>query len=298
MSSAVELQIAGREAPLGGFTVRRVLPFRHRRSVGPFVFFDHMGPVEFQAGHGMDVLPHPHIGLATVTYLFEGSAVHRDSLGLVQPIRPGDVNWMTAGRGIVHSERTGPEERARGGRLHGVQTWVALPHEAEEADPDFQHVPGGELPSFEVGGSAVRLVLGRVHGRQSPVRAASEMFYLEARIPQGAALPVPEEHEERAVYVVDGLVRAGGEEVAAGVMAVLRPGVKMGVEAVSAAHVLLLGGAPLDGPRHIWWNFVSSSVERIERAKRDWAEGRFPPIPGETEFVPLPRTELRLRPLG
>lgn len=288
MTERIEMVIAPRERDLGGFSVRRVLPHARRRGVGPFVFFDHLGPVNFPAGRGIDVRPHPHIGLATVTYLFAGEIVHRDSLGYVQPIRPGDVNWMTAGRGIVHSERTGADVRAAGGPVHGIQSWVGLPRSREEDAPSFVHHPGETLPAFELDGVGLTLIAGRAYGRESPVVTASPMFYLDARIPPGLALELEDAYEDRALYVAEGEVDLAGRRLSPGEMAVLAPGRPLHVHSAAGARLMLLGGDPLDGSRIIWWNFVSSSRARIEQAKRDWAEGRFSQVPGETEFIPLP----------
>ncbi len=287
-SGAIAQVIEPRTRDLGGFEVRRVLPVARRRLVGPFIFFDHMGPSRFPPGQGIDVRPHPHIGLATVTYLFDGEIMHRDSLGCVQPIRPGAVNWMTAGRGIVHSERTGPEERAREARLHGIQSWVALPRAEEEAEPAFRHHPAETLPEIDRDGATLRLIAGAAYGASSPVAVLSEMFYLDAALAEGAELRLPEGYAERAAYVVEGAVRVAGESFEAGRMIVFQPGAEAAVTAAEAARVMLLGGAAMDGQRHIWWNFVSSSPERIEQAKADWKAGRFPQVPGETEFIPLP----------
>ena len=277
-----------RSHDLGGFTVRRVLPHINARHLGPFVFFDHMGPARFAPGNGVDVRPHPHIGLATVTYLFEGAIQHRDTLGYVQTIRPGDVNWMTAGRGIAHSERTPAEERAAGHALHGIQVWVALPKHAEEAEPSFFHHAADALPRLDRDGVALRLVVGTAFGARSPVLTYSEMFYLAAEFSAGSTLPLPPEHAERGVYVTDAPVQVDGAEVSPGQLAVLSPGVEVKIHAPSAARVIVFGGEPLDGERHLWWNFVSSSRERIEKAKADWSAFRFGQIPGETEFIPLP----------
>jgi hypothetical protein len=256
--------------------------------VGPFIFFDHMGPKVFAPGQGIDVRPHPHIGLATVTYLFDGEILHRDSLGCVQPIRPGDVNWMTAGRGIVHSERTASRVRATGSQLHGIQSWVALPLEAEEVAPSFAHHPAASLPTFEIESVALRLIVGTAYGRTAPVEVFSPIFYLDASMPAGSSHELTEEHLERAVYVAEGEVDVLGETARSGQMLVFEAGAPARLQAIATSRVMLLGGAPMDGPRHIWWNFVSSSRERIERAKRDWREGRFEHVPGETESIPLP----------
>ncbi len=284
----VETVIVPRTRDLGGFEVRRVLPSAERRMVGPFVFFDEMGPATFAAGQGIDVRPHPHIGLATVTYLFEGEIVHRDSLGTVQPIRPGDVNWMTAGRGIAHSERTDPAQRREGTRLSGIQSWVALPRRDEETAPDFAHHPAARLPVMEGDGARLRLIAGALFGDRAPVRTFSEMFYADLSLDGGARVALPAEHEERAAFLVEGSVDVGGESFAAGQLLVFRPGTEIVIAAPGTARLMLLGGEPMDGPRHIWWNFVSSSPARIEAAKADWKEGRFAAVTGETEFIPLP----------
>lgn len=274
---------------LGSFVVRRVLPAAEARMVGPFVFFDHMGPVTFAPGEGMDVRPHPHIGLATVTYLFEGEILHRDSLGFIQPIRPGDVNWMRAGRGIVHSERTDPGLRAKGFSVHGIQSWVALPREAEEAEPGFWHHPSATLPEWDEGEARLKLIAGDGWGRTSPVGVASRTLYVDAQMPPGAELAVPADHQERAVYAAIGSLAVGGTVIAAGEMAVLTPGEAVTLQAgPEGARAMILGGDAMDGPRHLWWNFVSSSKERIERAKADWAAQAMGTVIGETEFIPLP----------
>jgi len=288
MAPLIERIIEPRDRDVGGLPVRRVLPTAGQRMVGPFIFFDHMGPVDFPPGSGIDVRSHPHIGLATVTYLFAGALVHRDSLGAVQTIRPGDVNWMTAGRGIVHSERTADAERATGSSAHGIQSWIALPAADEEADPAFRHHPAATLPGVERDGVEMRLIAGTAYGERAPVETFSEMFYLDAELAAGAAVTLPPEHEERAVYIVDGSVTLDGERLTAARMAILDPGGEAVIHAETAARIMMLGGAPLAGERLMWWNFVSSSRTRIERAKEDWAGGRFDPVPGETEFEPLP----------
>jgi redox-sensitive bicupin YhaK (pirin superfamily) len=247
-----------------------------------------MGPARFEPGKGVDVRPHPHINLATVTYLFEGELMHRDSLGVTQRIQPGDVNWMTAGRGIVHSERTAPELRPEGARLHGIQSWVALPRAAEETEPSFHHHPADTLPAIELPGVRMRLIAGTAFGRASPAKTFSEMFYLDARLSAASALSLPPEHEERAVYVTEGEVLIAGERFETGSLVVLDAGAEAAISAESDSCLMLLGGEPMDGERFIWWNFVSSSQERIERAKADWREGRFANVPGESEFIPLP----------
>lgn len=276
------------ERDIGSFSVRRVLPAATQRRVGPFVFFDHMGPAVFAAGGGMDVRPHPHIGLATVTYLFDGAIVHRDSLGVTQRIEPGDVNWMVAGDGIVHSERTDPADRVAGFRVHGIQTWVGLPRDAEDAPPAFAHHPKATLPMFEESGASLRLIVGTYRGAESPAAVFSPIFYLAGELAAGGRCTVSAEHAERAVYVVEGDVTVDGTPVPAGSMLVLDAGGEPIVAASTAARVMLCGGAPLDGDRILWWNFVASSRERIEAAKERWRAQRFGQVPGETEFIPLP----------
>lgn len=272
-----------------GFTVRRLLPSGLRRTIGPFVFFDHIGPVDLPPGRGLDVRPHPHIGLATVTYLYEGALTHRDSLGCVQVIRPGDVNWMTAGRGIVHSERTPAPERAAGHRMHGIQTWVALPRAHEEADPQFQHYAASALPEVERDGARLRVIAGRAFGVESPVRVYAPTLYVDVVFERAGSLVVPFEHEERALYVIDGDVRVDGASVPAQRLLVLPDAGDVEIIAAANARVLLCGGAALDGERFLSWNFVSSSPSRIEQAERDWLDRRFGEVPGETEFIPLPQ---------
>jgi redox-sensitive bicupin YhaK (pirin superfamily) len=281
--------IDARPRDLGGFTVGRVLPWVHRRSVGPFVFFDHMGPSALPPGQGIDVRPHPHIGLATVTYLFAGEIDHRDSLGVHQTIHPGAINLMIAGRGIVHSERSGPAARERGGPLHGVQLWLGLPTAHERREPTFEHHPPETLPALAHGSVALRVLLGEAYGVRSPVTTLSPMFYVEARMPAGSRLALPLAPSERAAYVVEGTLHGEPEPVGSRHMLVYGPGGAAELHALTDAHVMLLGGEPLDGPRHMFWNFVASSAARIEEAKRDWAEGRFPLVPGdEHERIPLP----------
>jgi hypothetical protein len=287
-NAALESVIMPRTRDLGdGFTVRRALPSAQRRMVGPFVFFDQMGPVILGEGRGLDVRPHPHIGLATVTYLFDGEILHRDSLGNAQPIRPGAVNWMTAGRGIVHSERTPPELRAGESSLFGIQTWVALPKGREEIEPGFAHHSADALPVIEDDGKRVRLIAGSLYGERAPVEVFSEMFYADATLSGTARLELPAEHEERAAWVAEGRIEVGGDVFDAGQMLVFRPGEAVTIKALDPARLLLFGGEAMDA-RHVWWNFVSSSAARIEQAKADWKAGQFPPVPGETEFIPLP----------
>jgi len=273
---------------LGGFEVRRLLPAFPQKMVGPFIFFDHMGPARFPPGQGIDVRPHPHIGLATVTYLFDGSILHRDSLGTVQRIDPGDVNWMTAGSGIVHSERSPQEDRAAGPPLHGIQTWVALPLKNERTRPSFTHLPKKVLPTVSDRGVEMRVIAGTAFGQQAPTPVFSETLYVAAELATGGKLGLPAEHEERGVYVVSGDVTVAGAPVAPFRVAVVPPGGTIEIEAASPARLMLFGGAPMDGDRHIWWNFVASSREFIEEAKQRWREQRFSQVPDEIEFIPLP----------
>ncbi len=287
--SSIETLVRGRAADLGdGFTVLRVLPHAARRAVGPFVFVDHFGPAVLAPGRGMDVRPHPHIGLATVTYLFDGAVIHRDSIGSVQRIEPGAVNWMVAGRGIVHSERSPDEERRRGHVLHGMQTWVALPVEHEEDAPFFEHYAAAALPRIERAGARIHLLIGRAFGEHSPVATLSDTLYCALELDAEAQVSLPPEHAERAVYVVEGRVTIDGEPVAAGQLAVLAASGTVELAARRPARAMLLGGAPL-GHRCVWWNFVSSRPERIEQAKADWTAQRIGRIEGETEFIPLPQ---------
>ena len=282
--------LEGRPRDLGGFAVRRVLPAPGRQTVGPFIFFDHMGPATFAPGAGVDVRPHPHIGLATVTYLFDGAFMHRDSLGTEQLIRPGDVNWMVAGCGIVHSERTPPEARQApgGARIHGIQTWIALPRTHEETAPSFEHHPAATLPEIRGRGATLRLIAGAAYGRCAPASVFSPMFYLAAKLEPGAEVELPAEYAERAAYVVEGTIEAAEGRYGIGEMVLFGADEAAAIRAASAARVMLLGGAPLEGRREIWWNFVSSSAERIERAKLDWREDRFAAVPGDAERIPLP----------
>jgi hypothetical protein len=286
----LETVILPRSHDIGGFEVRRALPATQRQMIGPFIFFDQMGPGEFLTGQGVDVRPHPHIGLSTVTYLFEGEILHRDSLGTEQPIAPGDVNWMTAGRGIAHSERTAAARRAAPHRLAGIQSWVALPRDKEEIAADFVHHPAATLPVIEDGGARLRLIAGEGWGRRAPVAVASELFYADAVLQPGAQLPLPA-HEERGVWVMEGSVTVAGSAFAAGRMLVFRAGDAIALAAGAAgARLLLLGGAAMDGPRFLHWNFVSSSRERIEAARQAWARDRMGlVVPGdEREWIPLP----------
>lgn len=275
---------------VGHLEVARFLPHVLRRHLGPFVFFDHIGPAQMPPGIGMDVRPHPHIGLATVTYLFDGAIEHRDSLGFDQVIRPGDVNWMTAGRGIVHSERTPAAERAAGHRVHGIQTWVALPQSDEETAPAFHHHPAATLPtlSLDEGRVRLRVVAGDAYGLTSPVRVFTRTLYVAVECDAGARLTIHDDHRERGIHVADGAVAIGGHTLTASRMLVLPEGGAYELQALAPTRLFLFGGDPLDGERYIWWNFVSSRRERIEQAKRDWTEQRFGKVPGETEFIPLP----------
>jgi redox-sensitive bicupin YhaK (pirin superfamily) len=289
-AGAVQMTIAPRSRDIGSFEVHRVLPHAQRRMVGPFIFFDQMGPAVFQPGQGMDVRPHPHIGLATVTYLFDGRVMHRDSEGNALEIRPGAMNLMTAGRGIVHSERSPAEARHGGEHLFGIQSWIALPKAHEETDPGFQHFDEAALPLVKDKGLQARIIAGSAFGSASPVKTFSDWLYVEMRMDAGVSAPLDAGVEERAVHVVEGEVEISGDRFQGPLMLVLRPGDALKLTAVTSARVMLLGGPVMDGPRHIWWNFVSSSLERIEQAKADWEAGRFPHVPGETEFIPLPES--------
>ena len=269
-----------------GFQVRRALPHAKRRTVGPFVFFDQMGPAILEGERALDVRPHPHIGLATVTYLFEGEILHRDSVGSVQAIRPGEVNWMVAGRGIVHSERTPPELRATRSKVFGLQTWIGLPQEDEECEPSFSH--HAQLPMIEESGVTLRLILGDLLGLSSPVATLSPTVYADVSMQAARRFSVPARHEERALYGIEGAITVDAEPVEAGELLVLEAGGESVVESRSVARFMLIGGAPLEGPRYVWWNFVSSRKSRIEAAAADWKAGRFARVPGETQFIPLP----------
>ena len=274
---------------LGAFQVRRVLPARERTMVGPFIFVDQFGPAVLPVGTAMDVRPHPHIGLATVTYLFDGEIMHRDSLGTELAIKPGEVNWMTAGRGIVHSERTDTDLRASGSPIHGLQMWVALPQAKEEMDAGFAHHETAEFPMIRDNGKSVRVVVGSLYGATSPVPTVHETIFGDVTLQAGSSLPIDAGHEERALYVIEGTIDIAGDKFEPGRLLVFRPGDTITVTAVTPAHFVIVGGAPMDGPRHIWWNFVSSRKERIEQAKADWKAGHFGKVPGdEIEFIPLP----------
>jgi redox-sensitive bicupin YhaK (pirin superfamily) len=293
---AIATLVRGRVTDLGGgLTVLRVLPTAARRMVGPFVFVDHMGPADFGVGQGVDVRPHPHIGLATITYLYDGALLHRDSLGTVQTIEPGDVNWMLAGHGIVHSERTPASTRAQPHRLHGMQTWIALPEEFEDHAPGFEHHPAASLPQIERAGAVIRVIAGHAFGARAPVGVLSPILYCSVDLLAAAKFVITPEHEERAVYVVSGSVLVGEQHAERGTLVVLEPGFDVTVTAESAATIMLLGGAPV-GTRHLNWNFVASTRERIDAARAEWARygdaaarGRFGTVPAEVEFIPLPQ---------
>ncbi|MEO1397312.1 MAG: pirin family protein [Pseudomonadota bacterium] len=293
---SIETLIVPRARDLGGFEVRRALPSVQRRMVGPFVFFDQMGPAEFITEEGIDVRPHPHIGLATVTYLYQGEFQHRDSLGTNQMIYPGEVNWMIAGNGVTHSERTSENTRKGPSKLFGIQTWVALPEEAEETDAGFEHHPETALPFLQGEGKEVRLIIGNAWGERAPTKTFTEMFYADVVLEPGARLPLPDEHEDRGLYITQGSIEVAGDIFEAGQMMVFRPGDAITVTAgTSGARLMALGGETLNGPRHIWWNFVASSKEKIEAAKEawragDWEHGRFQlPPDDKDEFIPLPK---------
>ncbi|MEL6298606.1 MAG: pirin family protein [Pseudomonadota bacterium] len=286
---AIEQVIVPRARDLGGFEVRRALPSVGRKMIGPFIFFDQMGPAEFLLSEGIDVRPHPHIGLSTVTYLFEGEIYHRDSLGTALPIRPGAVNLMTAGQGIVHSERETSEARQTARNLFGIQAWAALPKAHEEAPPAFSHHAADDLPRITGEGKRVRLIMGSLYGETSPAAFPHPSFYAEAVLAPGAVLPLDPDYDERGIYIASGEIDIAGDTFGAGQLLVFKPGDRISVLATSQARLMLLGGEPMDGPRHIWWNFVSSSKERIDQAKEEWRTGKFDTVPGDTdEFIPLP----------
>ena len=284
----IEMIIEPRVRDLGGFSVKRVLPYAKRKTVGPFIFVDQMGPAVFAPGSGIDVRPHPHIGLSTVTYLFEGRILHRDSLGYVQEIAPGAVNWMTAGRGIVHSERTTDADRTNGMKLYGIQTWIALPLEFETVEPSFSHHPEAELPTFDVNGVKVRLILGSAYGHTSPVQVFSKLFYLDLQVEAGQNFIWPKTPMESAIYLVEGELEIGGTRYSEGKMIIFKSNQDIPISCTQKARFLILGGESV-GPREIYWNFVASSKEKIEAAKTLWSEDGFPKVPNETEFIPLPK---------
>jgi redox-sensitive bicupin YhaK (pirin superfamily) len=288
---AIEQQLGGQPKDLGGgFIVSRLIPSARRRSVGPFVFFDHFGPATEQPGLNHDVRPHPHIGLATVTYLFEGAMMHRDSLGNAQRIEPGAINWMSAGRGIVHSERKPDDLRDRSYFNHGLQLWVALPRDREEDEPSFSHTPASAIPELRSGDAQIRVLVGEAFGALSPVQPAAPTLYLDVRLADGGGLELPPLAPEVALYPVQGGLSVNGESIETGAMAVLEPGQPVRLVAVGATRVAIVGGAPLDGPRYLWWNFVSSRRERILQASADWEAQRMGGIAGDPEFIPLPPT--------
>jgi redox-sensitive bicupin YhaK (pirin superfamily) len=287
--NALPTVIIPRVRDIGAFEVRRALPSIERQMIGPFIFFDQFGPIIMKAGDGQDVRPHPHIGLSTVTWLLDGSMFHRDSLGSQQAIAPGELNWMTAGKGIVHSERTPEADRARDRTMFGIQSWVALPKKYEETAPGFEHVATVALPLLKDHGREVRVIAGSIYGAASPVKTHSELFYADVKLGQGAKLPLSKEHEERAIYVLEGTIEIAGQAHGANQLLVFRTGDAITIDAKTDTRFMMLGGEPMDGPRHIWWNFVSSSKERIEMAKEEWRRGRFDIVPGdEKEFIPLP----------
>ncbi len=289
MTSPIALQIQPKTRDLGEFSVRRALPDRRRQRVGPFIFFDHMGPATFPPDTGVNVRSHPHIGLATITYLFDGEILHRDSLGYVQPIQPGAVNWMTAGKGIVHSEKVTDEVRANGQFLHGIQTWVALPTDREDIEPRFEHYSEDRIPRLELDGAGITVIIGDAFGASSPVQTESETLYLEVKLEPGASLTLPAT-EELGIYVVEGELTIGEETVEAGSLAIAEDNSEVSIHSVSGVHAMVCGGAGLAGERYIEWNFVSSDPEKIEKAKTDWVEKRFDEVPGEEDFIPLPGT--------
>lgn len=284
----VETVIIPNMRDIGDFSVRRILPAPKRRAVGPFVFFDHMGPTTFNPGAGLDVRPHPHIGLSTLTYLYEGSILHRDSLGFKQLIAPGAVNWMTAGRGIVHSERSSDTARAQGQTLMGLQVWVALPKAFEQCAAQFVHYSVASLPEIEADGARVRVVAGECFGAHARLETQSPLFYADVNLAPGGVLKIDADYTERAIYLVTGAIEVDGCRFSDGQMAVLKPAAEIIVRSATGAVFVVVGGEPLDGPRHLWWNFVASDRELIEQAKADWREGKFGHVPGDTDFIPLP----------
>ena len=286
---AIAHVVVPRTVDIDGLEIHRALPSARTRLIGPFIFFDHFGPAVFRSGQGIDVRPHPHIGLATVTYLFDGEIMHRDSLGTAAPIRPGEVNWMTAGRGIVHSERTAAEQRIGGVPIHGLQCWVALPSAKEEMDAAFAHYEVAKFPEVSADGICARIVTGSLFGAASPVKTTSETLFADVTLAKGASMPLDADTVERGIFVVSGEIDIAGNTFGRERLLVLRPGDRLTVTALADAHLMVLGGEPMDGPRHIWWNFVSSRKERIEQAKAEWKSGRFGIVPGDTEeFIPLP----------
>lgn len=288
-ADALETVVVPRARDIGSFEVRRALPSAQRQMVGPFIFFDQFGPVVMKAGQGMDVRPHPHIGLSTVTWIYDGIIQHKDSLGYDQAIKPGELNWMTAGRGIVHSERTPDFQRAQGQKVYGIQSWVALPKKFEDVAPRFEHVEQSALPLLTDRGRRVHVIAGEIYGARSPVGTHSDLFYADVTLDKDARLPLPPEHVERAIYIVEGSVEITGDTHEAGRLLVFKSSDEIVIGTSTGARFMMLGGEPMDGPRHIWWNFVSSSKEKIEAAKEDWKRARFDIVPGDTkEFIPLP----------
>ena len=293
MSESIKAVLTPHQRDIGNLLVRRVLPALAARLVGPFIFFDHMGPATLAPGAGVDVRPHPHIGLATLTYLYDGALMHRDSLGSTQKIVPGDVNWMTAGRGIVHSERTPDEDRPRGMTMHGIQTWVALPLDHEDAEPSFSHHAAATLPEFVRNGVTLRVIAGTAFGHTSPVGTFSGTLYVAAQFAPGSAFALEPEHEERGVYLVDGDLSIDGEPLQPQTMAVLVPGTTATLSSTGGARAMLLGGERLDGERFIEWNFVASTREKIEQAKAAWMRQEMGQVPGESDWIPLPERKPR-----
>ena len=282
-----------------GFVVSRVLPAAHRHAVGPFIFMDHLGPVTLAAGQALDVRPHPHIGLATVTYLWQGRVEHKDGLGNTRIIEPGAVNWMTAGNGIVHSERTAADDRGKPQAMHGLQLWVALPLDREQGPPSFEHTDASALPTLDIDGVRGCVVAGSAYGKRSPVSISSDLFYVDARVSQGRTLRLPDEHVQRAAYVVDGAMRVGDETIPRGELVTFEPAAEVALVADVDTQVVLLGGAPLDGARYLWWNYVASSEALLDDARAAWREQRYPMVDGDPEFIPLPadqRVTLRIEP--
>jgi redox-sensitive bicupin YhaK (pirin superfamily) len=288
-ADAIETVVVPRARDLGDFIVRRALPSAERQMVGPFIFFDQFGPVLLKAGKGMDVRPHPHIGLSTVSWLFDGVIQHKDSLGFDQPIKPGELNWMTAGKGIVHSERSPVADRAVDRQIYGIQSWVALPKQFEETAPGFEHIASDRLPELIDGQRRVKVIAGEIFGAKSPVKTHSDLFYADVMLQAGGRIPMPTDHVERAIYITEGSVQVGDDSFEAGRLLVFHPKDPIVISSQYGARFMMLGGEPMDGPRYIWWNFVSSSKERIEAAKNDWAQARFAIVPGDAkEFIPLP----------
>ena len=300
VTSVVRERARGHQRDLGdGFMVSRVLPAAHQHAVGPFVFMDHLGPVTLRADQAMDVRPHPHIGLTTVTYLWQGRVEHKDGLGNTQIIEPGAVNWMTAGRGIVHSERTAAADRGKAQVMHGLQLWVALPLDQEQGMPSFEHTDADALPTLDLDGVSGRIVAGSAYGKCSPVSISSDLFYVDAQVSRGKPLRLPAEHVQRAAYVVEGAMHVGGDAISPRELVSFEPGADVELIADVDTHVVVLGGAPLDAPRYIWWNYVASSEDLLEQARQAWREQRYPMVKGDPEFIPLPdgpRTTLRLDP--